>query len=270
MDDADNRADHRGRAVEWGLVNQCVPPARLMASAEELAQRIAQFNPIALSAATQAIGQIPANIRDLRQGIPIRRTRQRENPVVQCQCESFKDALPGEKVKLTCHTGTLFRQHPQLGPGWARWMVWMSSKYSGRNPVTSAALRCRLPGCWLLAWERASSGSSQKAVTRCAIGPPLMADGSSAASRFLLDSKQLVDSPAEPGARQLSAHRRCRGGRAMGKPSQGAGAFELRAGPARAERAHDSSRQRLAGYCWRSGPASLGASWLSDGLLPRG
>lgn len=84
-------------AVEWGLVNQCVPPARLMTSAEELAQRIAQFNPIALSAAKQAIGQIPANIRDLRQAFQYGELVNAKIQLRNANANPFKDALPGEK-----------------------------------------------------------------------------------------------------------------------------------------------------------------------------
>jgi enoyl-CoA hydratase/carnithine racemase len=54
-------------ALEWGLINRCVPAAELMAEATAIAQRVAQFNPAALAAAKQALDTIPASITDWRQ-----------------------------------------------------------------------------------------------------------------------------------------------------------------------------------------------------------
>ncbi|MGV6873811.1 enoyl-CoA hydratase/isomerase family protein [Pseudochelatococcus sp. B33] len=54
-------------ALEWGLVNGCMPAAELLPTAEALAGKIATFNPIALSASKQALDRIPATITDWRQ-----------------------------------------------------------------------------------------------------------------------------------------------------------------------------------------------------------
>lgn len=54
-------------AMDWGLVNQCVPAGELMPAAEALAARIAAFEPNALSVAKRALDVIPTNISDLRQ-----------------------------------------------------------------------------------------------------------------------------------------------------------------------------------------------------------
>ena len=54
-------------AMEWGLVNQCVPAADLMPSAQALAARIAAFEPNAISVSKRALDTIPTTITDLRQ-----------------------------------------------------------------------------------------------------------------------------------------------------------------------------------------------------------
>jgi enoyl-CoA hydratase/carnithine racemase len=54
-------------AMDWGLVNQCVPASELMSSAEALAARIAAFEPNAISVSKRALDTIPATISDLRQ-----------------------------------------------------------------------------------------------------------------------------------------------------------------------------------------------------------
>jgi len=56
-------------AESWGLINKCVPFAELMTVAEETARHVSQFNAVALSAAKQALDQIPANITDWRQAL---------------------------------------------------------------------------------------------------------------------------------------------------------------------------------------------------------
>ncbi len=53
-------------AVEWGLVNQCVPAGELLDAAEALAGRIASYDPTALAACKRALDTIPASITDWR------------------------------------------------------------------------------------------------------------------------------------------------------------------------------------------------------------
>jgi enoyl-CoA hydratase/carnithine racemase len=55
-------------ALEWGLVNQCVPAAELMPAAEALAARVAKFEPNAIAVSKRALDTIPSTITDLRQG----------------------------------------------------------------------------------------------------------------------------------------------------------------------------------------------------------
>jgi enoyl-CoA hydratase/carnithine racemase len=84
-------------ALDWGLVNCCVPPGELMATAEDIAGKVAKLNPHALAVAKQALDTIPAVITDWRQGfnygaLANARIQQRnagENPL--------KDALPTHK-----------------------------------------------------------------------------------------------------------------------------------------------------------------------------
>ena len=56
-------------ALKWGLVNDCVPLAELLPTAERIAQQVARYNGPALSASKQALDQIPANITDWRQAL---------------------------------------------------------------------------------------------------------------------------------------------------------------------------------------------------------
>lgn len=60
-----NRIDGR-TAEEWGLVNRCVPHEELLGAATEVAERIAQFDPVALAACKRAIDTIPAAVTDWR------------------------------------------------------------------------------------------------------------------------------------------------------------------------------------------------------------
>lgn len=53
-------------AVEWGLVNQCVPADRLMDTADELARHIAGFDATALAFCKRALDAIPSDITDWR------------------------------------------------------------------------------------------------------------------------------------------------------------------------------------------------------------
>jgi enoyl-CoA hydratase/carnithine racemase len=46
-------------AEKWGMVNQAVPRAELLATAEELAKHVAQFDATALEASKHALDQIP-------------------------------------------------------------------------------------------------------------------------------------------------------------------------------------------------------------------
>jgi len=81
-------------AAEWGLINECVPASDLMSTAEGLAERIANFDAIALAACKQALDMIPAAITDWRQAFhygeqlnsTIRLRRANANP--------FQTALP--------------------------------------------------------------------------------------------------------------------------------------------------------------------------------
>jgi enoyl-CoA hydratase/carnithine racemase len=54
-------------ALDWGLINQCVPAAELLPSAEALAKRIAAFEPNAIAVSKRALDTIPATITDWRQ-----------------------------------------------------------------------------------------------------------------------------------------------------------------------------------------------------------
>jgi enoyl-CoA hydratase/carnithine racemase len=56
-------------AEHWGLVNEVVEAARLMARTEELAARIAGFDPIALREVKKAINHIPAQITGWREAM---------------------------------------------------------------------------------------------------------------------------------------------------------------------------------------------------------
>jgi enoyl-CoA hydratase/carnithine racemase len=56
-------------AEHWGLVNEVVEAARLMARTEKLAARIAGFDPIALREVKKAINHIPAQITGWREAM---------------------------------------------------------------------------------------------------------------------------------------------------------------------------------------------------------
>src|SRR5690606_26969274 len=51
-------------AMEWGLINECVPAAQLLERVEALAQRIAGFDPYALAACKKALDTVPGTITD--------------------------------------------------------------------------------------------------------------------------------------------------------------------------------------------------------------
>ena len=58
-----NRMD--GAAAErWGFVNQCVEPEELLPAAQALAQKVAQFDAVALSESKRALDRIPNFITD--------------------------------------------------------------------------------------------------------------------------------------------------------------------------------------------------------------
>jgi enoyl-CoA hydratase/carnithine racemase len=54
-------------AMQWGLINKCVPFAELMDCATAIARRVSQYNPNALAVAKQALDVIPASITGWRQ-----------------------------------------------------------------------------------------------------------------------------------------------------------------------------------------------------------
>jgi len=56
-------------AERWGLVNEVVAAAQLEARVTELAERIAQFDPVALREVKQALNRIPADITGWRAGM---------------------------------------------------------------------------------------------------------------------------------------------------------------------------------------------------------
>ncbi|KQX38110.1 hypothetical protein ASD04_10805 [Devosia sp. Root436] len=51
-------------AMEWGLINECVPAAQLLERAEAIARRIAGFDPYALAACKKALDTVPAVVTD--------------------------------------------------------------------------------------------------------------------------------------------------------------------------------------------------------------
>lgn len=51
-------------AEAWGLVNRCVKPEELLAAVDETARRVAQFDPVALTATKRALDVIPSAISD--------------------------------------------------------------------------------------------------------------------------------------------------------------------------------------------------------------
>jgi enoyl-CoA hydratase/carnithine racemase len=58
-----NRIDG-ATAAAWGMVNECVPPERLLSRAHELAAHIARFDATALAESKKALDVIPAAISD--------------------------------------------------------------------------------------------------------------------------------------------------------------------------------------------------------------
>jgi enoyl-CoA hydratase/carnithine racemase len=54
-------------ALEWGLINEIVPPDKLMSRAESLATHISKFDKYALGACKQSLDAIPSTITDWRQ-----------------------------------------------------------------------------------------------------------------------------------------------------------------------------------------------------------
>jgi enoyl-CoA hydratase/carnithine racemase len=88
-------------ALEWGLLNKCVPAAQLMQDAEATALRVSKFNPIALAAAKQALDQIPSNIRDWRQAFQFGELVNAKIQLRNANANPFAQALPngGEKSK---------------------------------------------------------------------------------------------------------------------------------------------------------------------------
>jgi enoyl-CoA hydratase/carnithine racemase len=84
-------------ALDWGLINCCVRAEDLMATAEDIAAKVAKINPQALAVAKQALDTIPAVITDWRQGfhygaLANARIQQRNGGQ-----NSLKNALPGRK-----------------------------------------------------------------------------------------------------------------------------------------------------------------------------
>ena len=85
-------------AASWGLLNQCVPDAELLSTAEALAAHVAAFEPVALALSKQALDRIPAAITDWRQAFgygelvnaAIRQRTGQSNP--------FKTAIPPRAV----------------------------------------------------------------------------------------------------------------------------------------------------------------------------
>lgn len=59
-----------GRTAEaWGLVNRCVRHDDLLTAADETARKIAQFDPVALTATKRALDVIPSTISDWEQAL---------------------------------------------------------------------------------------------------------------------------------------------------------------------------------------------------------
>lgn len=55
------------QAMEWGIVNDCVPGAELLAAADRMARHIAQFDAVALTESKRAIDYVPNVVSDWRQ-----------------------------------------------------------------------------------------------------------------------------------------------------------------------------------------------------------
>lgn len=56
-------------AERWGMVNQCVEPDALLPTAQALAQKIAQFDAVALAESKKALDRIPAIIADWQEAM---------------------------------------------------------------------------------------------------------------------------------------------------------------------------------------------------------
>lgn len=63
-----NRIDG-ATAERWGMVNQCVAPEALIPTAQALAQKIAQFDAVALAESKKALDRIPAIITDWQEAM---------------------------------------------------------------------------------------------------------------------------------------------------------------------------------------------------------
>ncbi|MBL6456115.1 enoyl-CoA hydratase/isomerase family protein [Belnapia sp. T6] len=63
-----NRIDG-ATAERWGMVNQCVEPETLLPTATALAQKIAQFDAVALTESKKALDRIPAIITDWQEAM---------------------------------------------------------------------------------------------------------------------------------------------------------------------------------------------------------
>jgi enoyl-CoA hydratase/carnithine racemase len=63
-----NRID--GAAAErWGMVNQCVEPEALLPTARALAEKVAQFDTVALAESKKALDRIPGFITDWQEAM---------------------------------------------------------------------------------------------------------------------------------------------------------------------------------------------------------
>ena len=85
-------------AMEWGLVNQCVPAGELMSSAEALAARIAKFEPNAIATTKRALDMIPSTISDLGQAF-------------------HYGELANASIRVRTGVVNPFKSLPQSGPG---------------------------------------------------------------------------------------------------------------------------------------------------------
>ncbi|GGC56270.1 enoyl-CoA hydratase [Siccirubricoccus deserti] len=63
-----NRIDG-ATAERWGMVNQCVEPEALLPTAQALAQKVAQFDAVALAESKKALDRIPAIITDWQEAM---------------------------------------------------------------------------------------------------------------------------------------------------------------------------------------------------------
>lgn len=63
-----NRIDG-ATAERWGMVNRCVEPEELLPTAQALAQKVAQFDAVALAESKKALDRIPAFITDWREAM---------------------------------------------------------------------------------------------------------------------------------------------------------------------------------------------------------